>query len=138
MASLKPEKLHPFIPVEDDIFPGPVLLRGLEMGGGMKLLQYYYFSETFCTCSCHGTTMEHLFEEQFCHIKLNEFLLLLSAPSPIKGPHMAAPAHKNAFRQELGSKLPVSAENGSLDRGQSTPVEQHAWGLCSWGKAEVS
>lgn len=117
MVSLKSEKLYPFIPVEDDMFPGSVLMRGLEVGGGMKLLQYYYFSKAFCTCSYHGTTTEHLSEEQFCHIKLNEFLLLLSALSPIKGLHMAAPAHKNAFRQELWSKLPGCTENGSLDRG---------------------
>lgn len=75
--------------------------QGLEVGGGMKLLQYYYFSKAFYTCSYHGTTMEHLSEEQFCHIKLNEFLLQLSALSPIQAPHMAAPAHKNAFRKEL-------------------------------------
>lgn len=101
MASLMPEKLHPFMPVEDDKFPGPVLMRGLKVGGGMKLLQYYYFSKAFCTCSYHGTTSEHLSEEKFCHIKLNEFLFLLSALIPIKGPHMAIPAHKNAFRKEL-------------------------------------
>lgn len=117
MASLKSEKLHPVIPVEDDNFPGSVLMKGLEVGGGMKLLQYYYFGKAFCTCSYHETTTEHLFEEQFRHIKLNEFLLLLSAFSPIKGPHMAAPAHKNAFRKELWSKLPGSTENGSLDTG---------------------
>jgi len=56
MASLKSEKLHLFIPVEDDIFPGSVLMRGLEVGGGMKLLQYYYFSKAFCTCSYLKTT----------------------------------------------------------------------------------
>lgn len=117
MASLKSEKLHPFIPVEDDKFPGSVLMRGLEVGGGMKLLQYYYFNKAFCTCFFQGTTTEHLTEGQFCHSKLNDFLLLLSALSPIKGPHMPAPAHKNAFRKELWSKLPGSTENGSLDTG---------------------
>lgn len=117
MASLMPEKLHPFIPVEDDKFPGPVLMRGLKVGGGMKLLQYYYFSKAFCTCSYHGTTSEHLSEEKFCHIKLNEFLFLLSALIPIKGPHMAIPAHKNAFRKELRSKLPGSTENWRLTTG---------------------
>lgn len=138
MALLKSEKLHPFIRVEDDIFPGSVLMRGLEVGGGMKLLQYYYFSKAFCTCSYHQTTTEHLSEEQFCHIKLNEFLLLLSALGPIKGPHMAAPAHKNAFRQELRSKLPGSTENWRLDRGPCPSAEQHTRGVCLWEKAEVS
>ena len=88
MASLMPEKLHPFIPVKAVKLPASVLIRVLEVGGGMKLLQYYYyFSKAFCTASC-------------C-IKLNEFLFLFSVLILIKGPHMAIPAHKNAFRKEL-------------------------------------
>jgi len=101
MASLMPEKLHPFIPVKAVKLPASVLIRVLEVGGGMKLLQYYYFSKAFCTASYHGTTTEHLSEEKFCCIKLNEFLFLFSVLILIKGPHMAIPAHKNAFRKEL-------------------------------------
>lgn len=130
MASLSLEKLHPFIPAEDYKFPRT------EVGGGMKLLQYYYFSKAFYTCSYHGTTTEHLSEEQFCHIKLNEFLLRLSALRPIKAPHMAAPAHKNALRKELWSKLCWSWWSG-----QRTRTIQHRAahpGVCSWGKEEVS
>lgn len=69
MTSRKSEKLYPFIPLKDDTFPGSVLMRGLEVSGGIKLLQYYYFSKAFCTCSCHGTTTEHLSEEQFRYTK---------------------------------------------------------------------
>lgn len=113
-----PEKLHPFIPVEAVKFPASVLIRGLEVGGGMKLLQYYYyFSKAFCTASYHGTTMEHLSEEKFCCIKLNEFLFLLSVLILIKGPHMAIPALKNAFRKELWSKLLGWTEKWRLHAG---------------------
>lgn len=140
MASLKSEKLHTFIPVEDDKFPGSVVMRGLEAGEGMKLLQYYYFSKAFCTCSYHGTTTEHLSEEQFCHIRLNEFLLLLLALGPTKGPHMAAPAHQNAFGKKLWSKLPGSTENGHLDTGQRHFCRApHPWCvLVGEGRGEMS
>ena len=113
MASLKSEELHPFIPVEDDKFPGSVLMRGLEVGGGTKLLQQGLL-HMFLPRDHHGA---FVWGAVLSHQTKWVSVAALST-QPHQGPSHGCSSTQECIQEGAVIKAsPGSTENGSLDTG---------------------
>lgn len=130
MASLKLEKLHPFIPVEDDKFP--------RTGSGWRheitsaLLLQQGLLHMFLPWDHHGA---FVWGAVLSHQTKWVSVAALSTQSH-QGPSHGCSSTQECIQE--GAVIKALLKLGAWTEDQSGSTEQHTRGVCSWGKEEVS